>query len=142
MELKTINQVSKAYGISTRMLRYYEEIGLIRSTRKADYAYRVYDYTALLRLQQIIVLRKLRIPMKYIRTILNNPHTSEVMDIFMQNIRELDGEIKTLSSIRTLLLGMFNKLEQSSSVCMDFNLLTDASVLSVVDTLTMDFHGT
>jgi len=137
MELQTINQVSKAYGISTRMLRYYEEIGLIRSLRKVDYAYRVYDNTALLRLQQLIVLRKLQIPMKHIRVILNNPHTADVMDIFMQNIRALDGEIKTLSAIRALLVNMFNKLEQSDNIQMDVSLLTDASVLSVVDTLAL-----
>ncbi|NLV37000.1 MAG: MerR family DNA-binding transcriptional regulator, partial [Clostridiaceae bacterium] len=43
MELQTISQVSRDYGISTRMLRYYEQAGLILSLRKDDYAYRVYD---------------------------------------------------------------------------------------------------
>ena len=38
MELYTINQVSKLYGISTRMLYYYEKIGLISSLRKSEYA--------------------------------------------------------------------------------------------------------
>ncbi|OGO91310.1 MAG: hypothetical protein A2Y17_05020 [Clostridiales bacterium GWF2_38_85] len=47
MELQTINQVSKEYGVSARMLRYYEKIGLIQSLRKEDYAYRVYDDIAL-----------------------------------------------------------------------------------------------
>ena len=77
MDLHTINQVSKTYGISTRMLRYYEEIGLITSLRKDGYAYRVYDDAALLRLQQIIVLRKLRVPMKHIRVILANSQTAK-----------------------------------------------------------------
>jgi len=137
MELQTINQVSKTYGISTRMLRYYEEIGLIRSLRKDDYAYRVYDDTALLRLQQIIVLRKLRIPMKQISVILDNSQTSEAIDIFMKNIRELDDEIKTLSTIRDILTHLFNKLEQSENIHMDFDLLTDSSVSSIVETLSL-----
>ena len=42
------------------MLRYYEQVGLITSLRKDDYAYRVYDETAIGRLRQVIVLRKLR----------------------------------------------------------------------------------
>ncbi|EGW35856.1 MerR family DNA-binding transcriptional regulator [Desulfosporosinus sp. OT] len=29
MELQTISQVLKYYGISTRMLRYYEQMGLV-----------------------------------------------------------------------------------------------------------------
>jgi len=46
MEYQTSNQVSQNYGVSTRMLRYYEQIGLLKSNRKDDYAYRVYDENA------------------------------------------------------------------------------------------------
>ena len=137
MELQTINHVSKTYGISTRMLRYYEEIGLINSLRKDDYAYRMYDDNALMRLQQIIVLRKLRIPMKHISVILDNPQTAEAMDIFMRNIRELDDEIKTLSTIRDTLIRLFNDLEQSENIRMNYAMLTDSSVLSIVKTLSL-----
>ena len=137
MELRTINQVSKTYGISTRMLRYYEEIGLINSLRKDGYAYRVYDDTALLRLQQIIVLRKLRVPMKHIRVILAESKTTEAMDIFMQNIHELDSEIETLTAIRAILVQLWDKLKESDNIRMDYGLLTDSSVLSVVETLSL-----
>ncbi len=69
MELQTISQVSRDYGISTRMLRYFEQAGLILSLRKDNYAYRVYDQNAVNRLRQIIVLRKLRVPVKQIISI-------------------------------------------------------------------------
>ncbi|MBC1842559.1 MerR family transcriptional regulator, partial [Listeria seeligeri] len=72
MKLQTITQVAKEYEISTRMLRYYEQVGLIKSLRKDDYAYRVYDEGAVIRIRQIIILRKLRIPVKQIIKILNN----------------------------------------------------------------------
>ena len=137
MELIPINQVSKTYGISTRMLYYYEQIGLISSLRKADYAYRVYDEIALQRLQQIIILRKLRIPMKHIDAILNNSQTVETVDIFIQNIRELDGEIKTLLTIRDILTRLVDELKQSNNIRTSFDLLTDSSVLSIVETLSL-----
>lgn len=79
MELQTINQVSKNYGVSARMLRYYEKIGLVQSLRKEDYAYRVYDDTALRRLQQIVILRKLRVSMKQIGVILSEPKAAEAI---------------------------------------------------------------
>ena len=63
MKLLTISEVSKNFDISTRTLRYYEKIGLLPSLRVDDYAYRVYDETLVARLQQIIILRKLRIPL-------------------------------------------------------------------------------
>lgn len=43
----TISQVSKNFGISTRMLRYYEQLGLIESFRREDYAYRMYNEAAI-----------------------------------------------------------------------------------------------
>ena len=66
MELKTIGQVSKAYDISPRMLRYYEQVGLIKSIRNEENSYRNYDEDMLTRIQQIIILRKLQIPVKQI----------------------------------------------------------------------------
>ena len=91
MELKTIRQISLDYGVSRRMLCYYEEIGLIKSSRKDDYAYRVYDEDAIQRLQQIIILRKLQIPVKQIKDILNNQNAFEVIEIFKKNIIEIDA---------------------------------------------------
>ncbi|MCL2547371.1 MAG: MerR family transcriptional regulator, partial [Oscillospiraceae bacterium] len=43
MELQTVSQVAKTFGISTRMLRYYEQVGLIESIRNDDNSYRHYD---------------------------------------------------------------------------------------------------
>ena len=86
MELLTATQVSHDYGISTRMLRYYEQIGLLKSGRKEDYAYRVYDEAAIKQLQQIIFLRKLQIPVKQIKDIFNNQNAVTVMEIFNRNI--------------------------------------------------------
>ena len=37
----TVTEVSRAYGVSARMLRHYEKLGLISSGRKEDYSYRV-----------------------------------------------------------------------------------------------------
>ncbi len=42
-ELIKIRDVSTKYDISARSLRYYEDMGLITSTRSDDYAYRLYD---------------------------------------------------------------------------------------------------
>ena len=81
MELQTASQVSQNYSVSTRMLRYYEQMGLVESNRKDDYAYRVYDEDALKRLQQIIILRKMQIPVKKISVILNNPDAATAIEI-------------------------------------------------------------
>ena len=53
MDLQTISQVSKAYDISPRMLRYYEQAGLLNSLRNENNDYRYFDNVALKRVQQI-----------------------------------------------------------------------------------------
>ncbi len=42
-ELIKIRDVSLQYGISARALKYYEEMGLLGSIRRDDYAYRMYN---------------------------------------------------------------------------------------------------
>ena len=68
---RSISQVSRQLQVSTRTLRYYEEVGLIRSRREPGYAYRVYDEDTLLRLQRIVFLRRMRIPLKSIGVLLD-----------------------------------------------------------------------
>lgn len=112
MELKTIRQISLDYGVSRRMLCYYEEIGLMKSSRKDDYAYRVYDEDAIQRLQQIIILRKLQIPVKQIKDILNNQNVVVVIEIFKQKISELDEEITALSTLKLILMRFVDELQE------------------------------
>ena len=63
----TITEVTRTHAVSTRMLRYYEQQGLLCSQRREGYAYRVYDEENIARLRLILVLRKLRIPLKRIK---------------------------------------------------------------------------
>lgn len=99
MNLTTISEISKNFDISTRTLRYYEKIGLLQSSKKEGYAYRTYDEEAITRLQQIIILRKLRIPLKQIIEILDSKNTPEIIETFKHNLDEVDEEITALSTI-------------------------------------------
>jgi len=46
MKMMTVSEVSKAFQVSTRMLRYYEQAGMITSLRKEGYAYCIYEEDA------------------------------------------------------------------------------------------------
>ena len=133
MELQTISQVSREYGISTRMLRYYEQVGLIQSMRREDYAYRIYDEQAVSRLRQIIVLRKLRVPVKQIISILNNSDAAETVEIFRQNIGKIDSEITALSTVKSMLAHFVEEINEKADV--NLKLLGDESMFSVINSL-------
>jgi len=64
MDLVKITDLTVQLGISSRSLRYYEQAGLLQSTRLPHEKYRYYDAENVTRLQQIIVLRKMQIPIK------------------------------------------------------------------------------
>lgn len=137
MELRTISQVSKEFNISTRTLRYYEQIGLIKSAKKDDYAYRVYDGDTLLRLRQVVILRKLRIPLKKIITILENGSSAEIIEAFQQNLSDIDDEITALSTIRSILKAFVTRLNENAHLNIQLALLDDISILDIVDSLTV-----
>ncbi len=71
--MRTVNEVSKLTGVSIRTLQYYDKIGLLQPTKYTESGYRLYDDTALERLQQILLFRELEFPLKEIKEILNSP---------------------------------------------------------------------
>lgn len=137
MELKTISEVSKTFSISTRTLRYYEQIGLISSTKKEGYAYRVYDESSILSLQQIIILRKLRISLKQIKDILSNQDVIIAIEIFKKSISELNSEMTALVTIKEILNILINKLKKNGNFKFEFNLLNDNYILNIIDSLSL-----
>ena len=70
----TVNEVSKITGLSVRTLQYYDKIGLLIPRGRTDAGYRLYDDTALERLQQIMLFRELEFPLKEIKAIMSDPH--------------------------------------------------------------------
>lgn len=70
--MMTVNEVSKLTGVSIRTLHYYDEIGLLHPSDVTEAGYRLYDDTALERLQQILLFRELEFPLKEIARIIND----------------------------------------------------------------------
>lgn len=137
MDLMTISEISRGFNVSTRTLRYYEQIGLLTSQKKEDYAYRVYDENAVRRLQQIIILRKLRIPLKQISDILSDNEQTSIVKIFQENILTLDCEITALTTIRSVLQRFVSQLNNRIGVNVKLNLFDDNELLKVVESLSL-----
>ncbi|MEN6469882.1 MAG: effector binding domain-containing protein [Clostridiaceae bacterium] len=132
MELATISEVTKRYGISTRTLRYYEQIGLLTSLRKEDYAYRVYDGACCRRLSQILLLRKLRIPLKQIQSLLHDASAASAVAVFEKNIASLDEEISSLRTVRDILTRFVYELREKSGISLGAGLLEKPELLAML----------
>lgn len=71
--MMTISEVTRFTGVSQRTLHYYDEIGLLPPTQTTGAGYRLYDESALERLQFILLFRELGFPLRDIRSLLDSP---------------------------------------------------------------------
>lgn len=132
MDLVSISEVSKNCKVSTRTLRYYEKIGLLNSRRKEGYAYRVYDEETVLRIQQIIVLRKLQIPLKQISRIINDESAKTTIEILNENINIMTNKITSLSIIKELVLDIIKEIEKNQNINIPIDILNNDSIINEI----------
>lgn len=97
-KLLSVHEVAKLTGITVRTLHFYDEIGILKPTRLTGAGYRMYDDTALSRLQNILLFRELEFPLKEVKAILDNPNFDsseaisqqiELLELKQKHIEEL-----------------------------------------------------
>ena len=126
--MMTVNEVSKLTGVSIRAVQYYDKIGLLHPAEYTEAGYRLYDDTALERLQQILLFRELEFSLKEIQSILQSPD--------FDRDRALDQQICLLTLKKEHienLITFARGLKQVGGMNMDF---------SAFDTAKMDEYAT
>lgn len=69
----TVQRLGQIAGVSTRTLRYYDEIGILRPARINSSGYRIYGQEEVDRLQQILFYRELGVSLENIKKIITSP---------------------------------------------------------------------
>lgn len=114
--MRTVQEVGKISGVSVRTLHHYDAIGLLKPTQVSKAGYRLYDDTALRRLQTILLFRELRFPLKEIKAILDSPGFDQTTAL-RQQIELLELQQKRLSE----LLSFARQITQTGGIPMDFS---------------------
>lgn len=96
--MRTVKEVSKLTGVSVRTLHYYDAIGLLKPTEITEAGYRMYDDTALSRLQNILLFRELQFPLKEIKVILDSPNFN-YEEAISQQIKLLELQYKHIGEL-------------------------------------------
>ena len=73
MKTYTVERLAELAGVSVRTLHHYDAIGLLRPALVGGNGYRYYGRNELLRLQQILILRELDLPLQAIAAMLDRP---------------------------------------------------------------------
>ena len=106
-----IGQASKASGVSAKMIRYYEEEGLIPPPARTASGYRAYTDKDVQRLRFIRRARDLGFQMDGIRELLalwsdRSRHSSEVKRLALDHVEKLEARMRELQgmadTLRTL----------------------------------------
>jgi MerR family copper efflux transcriptional regulator len=106
-----IGEASKASGVSQRMIRHYEKIGLIPPAPRRDSGYRDYSDADVHRLRFIANARDLGFPVEEIATLLalwsdGDRASSEVKALAISRAQELGRKARGLDAMREALLDL------------------------------------
>ena len=122
--LVKIKDVSEKYDITARTLRYYEDLGLIRSVRNDEYSCRLYDEKTIKRIEQIIILRKLNISIKDVQRVFSASSSEAVLEVLGKKVQNIDDDVALLHELKEIVLEFIRKIEQ-----IDFGNDTDVKTL-------------
>lgn len=93
-----ISQLSKLSGVSTRTLRYYDEINLLHPSRTNEAGYRFYGDKEVNLLQQILFYRERGLSLEKIRFILYDENF-DMLKALNEHLTELENRRERLSKL-------------------------------------------
>lgn len=97
-----IKELAKLAGVTTRTLRWYDQIGILKPSRVSEGGYRIYGERELLRLQEILLYRRMDVPLKEISSLLSKNDTERRailrmhLDRLLMERQQLDLLIETV----------------------------------------------
>jgi DNA-binding transcriptional MerR regulator/uncharacterized glyoxalase superfamily protein PhnB len=127
-----IGQVSARTGLTTRTLRYYEELGLLRPTGRLVSGHRVYANEDLRRLYRISLLRQLGLPLSDIAGELENP-SRDLSGTIGRHIGQVDQRMAAIGRHRERMITVRDSLAAGSP--------TDEELLDILHDMTEIDHG-
>lgn len=100
-----IGEASAASGVSVKMVRYYEQIGLLRAAPRTGAGYRVYDVDAVHRLRFIRRARDLGFSMAEIERLLalwgdDQRASADVKAVALSHVAELERKIVEMTAMK------------------------------------------
>src|SRR5579871_5701046 len=108
-----IGHAARASGVSAKMIRYYEKIGLLEAAERGINGYRSYDAEALRVLGFVKSARQLSFPVAKIKRLLalwqGHRPSAEVKSLAQAHIAELDAAIADLQGMRDSLSGLVHR---------------------------------
>ena len=113
-----VGELAGATGLTVRTLHHYDEIGLLKPSRRTRSGHRLYGEADVARLQQVTSLRQLGFPLDQIRDLLDRRGVSprEVVELHLARVRE---QIELQRTLYERLERIAKQLEAAETVSAD-----------------------
>lgn len=127
----TVSNLAKLAGVSSRTLRYYDEINLLKPSRINSSGYRIYGQKEIDRLQQILFLRELEVDLETIIQIMNESNFDQLTALMdhqnklIQKRARLDKLIETIDKTIAHQKGEFVMSNEEKFEAFKENLVTE-----------------
>lgn len=98
----SVQQIARSAGTTSRTLRHYDDVGLLKPSRTGANGYRFYDQASLVRLQRILLLRDLGLGLPAIAEVLaHEPDAEQALGRHLDWLRqEQDRLTRQIASVR------------------------------------------
>lgn len=113
--LVKIGEVAEQFDISNRTLRYWEEEGILKSIRMEN-GYRYYDEDNMIRIKQILMLRKLKISIQGIQEIFVCNELHCAVNVLQHHLDETKHEAEELKALTIILERMIEILKSKDNL--------------------------
>lgn len=100
-KLYRIHEFAERAGVTPKALRHYERLGLLKPARSAS-GYRLYSKSDRMRIDQIVTLKFLGIPLREIRALLDHPEPSLPEALRRQRVRLEERQRLLTRAIRAI----------------------------------------
>lgn len=132
--MRTVKEIAELTGVSARTLHYYDEIGLLTPTSKSEAGYRLYDDKAVETLQQILFFREFELPLKEIKSVMENPDLDRNQILQMQRkmlVAKKERMERLIACIDDILKGD-NR--------MDFTVFSETEIRAIYDNMAANMN--
>jgi len=107
----TIGALAKRTGLTVRTLHHYDQIGLLSPSGRTDGGYRLYSDADIVRLQQIVLLRRLGIPLMDIAVAIDSD-ANTIVSLLQRHAADVQTHIEEATQLHSRLDAAITRLRE------------------------------
>ena len=102
-EYFTSGEFAKLCGVNKKTLFHYDNIGLFKPKKILENRYRYYSHNQFELFNVILELKRLGMPLKEIKSFIDNRNPDTALDLFQREKAKIDKEIQELEKLKELM---------------------------------------